>query len=100
MILQLLLVLEVAFRLAAGGLVQRRLSDENMTALDELRHLAVKEGKQKRPDMGPVHVGVGHDDDFVVAQLIGIDLLPSDAGAKRRNQVYDRFAGKHLVKAR
>ena len=26
--------------------------------------------------MGPVHVGVGHDDDFMVAELIGVELLP------------------------
>jgi hypothetical protein len=29
-----------------------------------------------------VHVGVGHDDDLAVAQLLGVELLLADAGAQ------------------
>jgi hypothetical protein len=39
-------------------------------ALDQLRHLPEEEGQQQRADMGAVHVGIGHDDDLVVAQLV------------------------------
>ena len=36
--------------------------------------------------MGAVDIGVGHDDDLVVAQLVGVEFLAADAGAQRRDQ--------------
>ena len=50
--------------------VERRHGEIEMAALDQLRHLPVEEGDQQRGDMGAVDVGVGHDDDLVVAQLV------------------------------
>ena len=50
--------------------------------------------------MGAVHVGVGHDDDLVIAQLVGIEFLAADAGAERRDQRGDFGAPQHLVEAR
>src|SRR5260221_898354 len=85
MIFKFALVLEVALRLAARRLVKRRLRDEEMAAFDQLRHLAIEEGEQQRADMCAVDIGVGHDDDFVVAQFVGIELLASDTGAERRD---------------
>jgi hypothetical protein len=49
-----------------------------MAALDQLRHLPEEEGQQQGADMGAVHVGVGHDDDLVVAQLVGVELVLAD----------------------
>ena len=49
--------------------------------------------------MRAVHVGVGHDDDLVVAQLVGVELFGPDAGAERRDQRADFLAGQHLVEA-
>src|SRR3546814_11162328 len=62
-------VLEVDLRLALLDLVQRRQADVDVAALDQLRHLPVEEGQQQGADVGAVDVGVGHDDDAVVAQL-------------------------------
>ena len=56
-------------------LVQRRLRDVDVTALDQHRHLAVEEGQQQRADVRAVDVGVGHDDDAVVAQLVDVEVL-------------------------
>src|SRR5262249_7925953 len=76
-------VLEVLLGLAARDLVERRLRNEEMAAVDQARHLPVEERQQQRSDMGAVDVGVGHDDDLVVAQLFGIELVAPDTGAER-----------------
>jgi hypothetical protein len=39
--------------------------------------------------MRAVDVGVGHDDDLVVARLVGVEILRADAGAERRDQRAD-----------
>jgi hypothetical protein len=39
--------------------------------------------------MRAVHVGIGHDDDLVVAQLVQIELVAADPGAKRGDQRAD-----------
>src|SRR3977135_3403357 len=44
--------------------------------------------------------GVRHDDDLVVAQLVGIEFLASDAGAERRDERADLLAGQHLAETR
>ena len=41
-----------------------------MAALDQLRHLLVEEGDEQRGDVGAVDVGVGHDDDALVAEVV------------------------------
>ena len=81
-------------------LVERRLGDVEVAALDQLRHLPVEEGQQQRADMRAVDVGVGHDDDLVVAQLVGVELVAADAGAERGDQRADLLAAQHLVEAR
>ena len=98
-ILQRALVLEVLLGLAARHLVERRLRDEEMAAVDDLAHLAVEERQQQRADMRAVDVGVRHDDDLVVAQLVGVELVVADAGAERRDQRADLLGRQHLVEA-
>ena len=99
-ILERPLVLQVLLGLAALDLVERRLGDEEVAALDQLRHLAEEEGEEQRADMGAVDVGVRHDDDLVVAQLVGVELLLADAGAERGDQRADLLGAEHLVEAR
>ena len=93
------LVLEVHLLLAALDLVERRLGDVEVAALDQLAHLAVEEGQQQGPDVGAVHVGVGHDDDAVVAQLGDVEVVLADAGAQGGDQGADLLGGEHLVEA-
>ena len=88
-ILERLLVLEVALGLAALHLVERRLGDEQMPGFDQRLHLAIEEGEQQRADMRAVDVGVGHDDDLVVAQLGEVELVMADAGAERGDERAD-----------
>ena len=39
------------------------------------RHLAVEESQQQRGDMRAVDIGVGHDDDALIAQVVAADIL-------------------------
>ena len=61
--------------LAALQLVERRLGDIDVAALDELGHLAVEERQQQRADVRAVDVGVRHDDDAVIAEVREVELV-------------------------
>ena len=80
-------------------LVERRLGDVEVALLHQLRHLPVEEREQQRADVGAVDVGVGHDDDLVVAQLRQIEVV-ADAGAERGDDVDHLLGRQHLVEAR
>ena len=99
-ILERALILEILLGLAAVDLIKRRLRDVDVAALDQLFHLPEKERQQQRANMTAVDIGVGHDDDLVVAQLVGIELVAPDAGAERGDQRADLLAAQHLVEAR
>ena len=99
-LLQLVVVLEVDLLLALLHLVQRRLRDVDVAALDQLRHLPVEEREQQRADVRAVDVRVGHDDDAVIAQLVGVVLVLAEAGAERRDQRDDLLRAHELVEAR
>jgi hypothetical protein len=45
----------------------------HVTAFDQDRHLPVEERQQQRADVRAVDVGVGHDDDAVIAQLVDVN---------------------------
>ena len=82
-LLELRLLLDVALLRADLHAVERRYGDVDVPALDELLHLAVEEGEDERADVRAVDVGVGHDDDPVVAQLLEVELL-ADARCRSR----------------
>src|SRR5436305_1298569 len=98
--LVLAVVLEIGLALAVRNLVERRLRDVEIAALDDLRHLTVEEGQDQRPDVAAVYVGVAHDDQLVIAQLVDGEVVLADAGAERRDHGLDLVGGQHLVEAR
>ena len=93
-------VLEVN-RLGVAALqpIERRLRDVEKTLVDQVRHLAEEERQQQRADVAAVDVGVGHDDDAVIARLRGVEILGADAGAEGRDQGADLGRAQHLVEA-
>ena len=91
------LIAQIQLLLAALDLVERRLGDVEVAALHDLRHLAEEKGQQQGQDVGAVHVGIGHDDDAVVAELGDIEVVLADAGAQGRDQGADLLGGDHLV---
>ncbi len=110
-VVQRRLVLEVALGLALLDLEERRLCDVDVAALDQLVHLTVQKREQEGADVAAVDVGVGHENDLVVAgfgnveglaiALLAVLLpLPPDAGAQRHDERADFIAGEHLVEPR
>src|ERR1700738_438090 len=97
-ILQRAFILEILLRFSARYLVQRRLRNEEMPAIDELAHLPIEEREQKRADMRAIDVGVGHDD-LVIPHLLRIELV-TDPRAERRDQCSNFLTREHLVETR
>ena len=85
---------------AVFDFVQRRLCDVNMAALHQLRHLAIEEGQQQGANMGAIDIGIGHDDDAVVAQFVGVEIVFADIGAQGRDQEQDFIAGEQFFVTR
>ena len=71
---------------ALADAVERRLGEEEVAVLDQLRHLAIEERHQQRGDVGAVDVGVGHDDDPLVAQPL-VAVVGAGAAAQRLDEV-------------
>ena len=46
-----------------------------MAVVDQLRHEAVQESEQQRVDVASVHIGIGHEDDLVVAELRDVEVV-------------------------
>ena len=84
---------------AARYLVERRLGDIYVSALDQRRHVAEKERQEQRAYVRTVDVRVGHDDDPLIAQLLCVEVLflAPDAASQRRNQCGDLVGRQHLV---
>src|SRR5262245_20840609 len=66
--IEILLVLDVRLGTSTLRPEQWGLCDVDVTAVDQLMHLTIKERQQQRSDMRSVDVGVRHDDDAVIAQ--------------------------------
>ena len=71
-----------------------------MSAVDQLWHLPEKECQQQCANVRPVDISVGHDDDFMIPQLVRIKIIAANRGAKRCNQSANFLASQHSVKAR
>src|SRR5262245_47844169 len=67
---------------------------------EQLRHLAVEERQQQRADVRPVYVRVSHQNNFVITQLLDVEISLANAGAERGDQRFDLVVREHLVEAR
>ena len=73
-----------------------------MPLLDDLRHEAVEEGHDERVDVRAIDVGVGHDDNLVVAQFVDVGLavafaVNAEADADALDDVHHRLSLEHAV---
>ena len=87
-------------RLAARQLKKRRHRGVDIAIFDERAHIAEEERQQQRPDVRAVDIGIRHDDDLVVTELIDVEIL-AKAGAERDDDgleliVAVNFVGSHL----
>ena len=69
-----------------------------MALVDQPRHLPVEERDQQRGDVRAVDVGVGHDDDARIAQIL-FAIMRERAAADRLHQVGELGVGGQLVLA-
>ena len=94
-------IIDVLLTLLPLDLVERRLGDEDVSAADELRHLVVEEGQEKGPDVRAVDVGISHDDDAAIAELLDVEgtllVAITDACADRRDHGLDLGILEYLV---
>src|ERR1700681_4183236 len=108
MLFELVVVLEVGLLLSVLDLVQRGLRDVDVAALDQLRHLTVEEREQQRAYMRAVDVGVRHDNDAVIAKLVGVVFVllllaagrAAEARAERGDQRDDFLRAHEFVETR
>src|SRR4051794_10655590 len=71
-----------------------------MPAIDHFAHVAEEEREDQRADVRAVDVGVGHDDDLVVAEFGDIEIAGADTGTEGRDHQADFLGGQHLVETR
>ena len=93
-------VFNVLFLLTFLHFVQRRLSDVDVTAFNDFRHLTIEEGQQQRTNVRAVDVRIGHDDDAVVTQFVRVVLVTTDTTTKRGDQRRHFLGREHLIEAR
>ena len=100
LVVEFILIANIAVHLSALHPVQRRLRDVDVLAPDQFSHVAEEKREQERPNVAAVHVRVGHQNNFVVAQLGDVEIVLADARAKRRDDGADFLVPQHLVVAR
>ena len=99
-------IFQIQLFFASLHFVKGRLCNVDMATLHQVRHLTVEEGEQQGANVRAVNVGVGHDDDAVVAQFVDIEVVGAalarvcgdfaNAGAKRCDQRDNFSAGQQL----
>ncbi len=67
------LVLDVANLLVLLDAKERRLSNVQVPLLDEFGHLPVEERQKQRANVAAVDVGIGHQDDLVIPELVDLE---------------------------
>ena len=77
--------------------VQWWLGNVQATVVYESLHPAEEESKDQCPDMRTIDIGVGHDDDLLVADFIYVELV-AFASAHRRHQGPDLLVAKDAVR--
>ena len=94
-----LLVVRVAVLLDVALLhaVERRLGHVDVAALDDLAEVAEEEGEHQGQDVRAVHVGVRHDDDAVVTELLDVEDARAHAGAEGRDDRTHLVVAQSLV---
>ena len=56
-----------------------------MALLNERAHIAEEEGEHQGADVGAIHIGIGHDEHFIVAQLGDIELVTNATAQCQHN---------------
>ena len=98
--IHLFFAMDIAAHFFPRHAIKRRLCDIDKIVFDKSRHMAIEECQKQRADMGAVDVGIGHDDDFMVAELLKIEIVHADPAAKSRDHRADFCVLQDLFKTR
>ena len=85
-----------------GAEVERWSGYVEVSFLDDAWHEAVEKRHDKGVDVRAIDVGIGHDDDLVVAQLVDVSFLvvlaiDAETHADALDDVHHRLRFEHLV---
>ena len=47
-----------------------------MSFKNQFWHKTIEQGEKQGGDMGTIHIRIGHDDNFVIAELCNIKIIP------------------------
>ena len=86
-------------RFAELHFIEWRLSNADMSTVNEWSEISIKQCQKQSSNMRSVHVGIGRDDDFVIAELGDVKRV-ADRRAKCDHQVFDLLGIKHFVEPR
>src|SRR5215831_4740433 len=93
------LVLQVHLRLPTLDLVEGRLRNMQIAALDHWPHVTEEKSQEQGADMRPIHIGVSHDDDAVIADLLNIKIVTTNDSPKSSDEYLDLLTTEHLFQA-
>src|SRR5690606_37563894 len=91
----------IPFLFALLNKIKRGKRDIDEPLLDQLTHISEEKCQDQRPDVATIHIGVSHDDDLMVTQLVQVQRLgilgSSKRNAQRGNDVLDFLVVVDLV---
>src|SRR4051794_30569794 len=90
------LVLQIHFRLPTLDLVEGRLRNMQIAALDGGPHMTKEKGQEQSTDMRPIHIRVSHDDDAMIADLLNVKIIATNPSAESRDEYLDLLTAEHL----
>ena len=70
-----------------------------MAVLDDLWHLTIEKCENQGSDMGPIHIRIRHDNDFMIAKFLNLKITFADSRPQGGNNRLDFLIGKHFIKA-
>ena len=104
---QLRVVIDIFLALLAFDQIKGRLGDVDFALFNKLHHVPAEKGEQKRANVRTVDVGICHDDDATVAELLDIEAAfaillggsDADASADSRDESLDFGVLKDFIEA-
>ena len=90
------LVLQVHLRLPTLDLVEGRLRNMQIAALDHWPHVTEEKGQEQGTDMRPIHIRVSHDDDAVIADLLNVKIVTTNTSPESCDEYLDLLTAEHL----
>ena len=70
-----------------------------IATLDGRPHVTEEKGQEQGADMRSVYIGISHDDDAMIADLLNIKIVAANTSPEGRDEHLDLLAAEHLFQA-